>query len=108
MNKRSSILVVPAVLITFTLLMMVPNLYGSSFRCGTKLVQVGDKQTDVLAKCGPPTSQTQGRLGTGGGDRWTYNRGSTKSMVIVRFVGGKVSSIENASRGFVQPTFQED
>jgi hypothetical protein len=39
---------------------------------------------------------------------WTYNRGPTASMVVVRFVGGKVSVIESAERGFVQPTFQED
>jgi hypothetical protein len=109
MNKRSSLLVMSAVLITFTLLILVPNLYGMmSFRCGTKLVQVGDKQSDVLSKCGQPTSQAEGRLGTGGSDRWTYNRGSTQAMVVVRFVGGKVSSIESAERGFVQPTFQQD
>ena len=110
MNKRSSLLIISAVLTTFTLLIVVPNLYGmmNSFRCGTRLVQLGDKQSDVLARCGPPTSQVQGRLGTGGSDRWTYNRGSTQAMVVVRFVGGKVSSIESAERGFVQPTFQED
>jgi hypothetical protein len=98
------------VLITFALLLTVPNLYGAwnSFRCSTKLVQVGDTKSDVLSKCGQPTSQAEGRLGTGGSDMWTYNRGPTASMVVVRFVGGKVSSIESAERGFVQPTFQQD
>jgi len=110
MNNRLSLLVASAALLTIVLFLTVPNLYGAwgSFRCGTKLVQIGDTKADVMSKCGQPTTLTEGRLGTGGSDNWTYNRGATQAMVVLRFVGGQVISIENAERGFVQPTFQED
>ena len=65
MNNRSSLLVVSAALFTLVLFLTVPNLYGAwgSFRCGTKLVQIGDTKADVMSKCGQPTTQTEGRIG---------------------------------------------
>ena len=97
MDKRPAVLLCLLVLVVFTVVMAVPNLANAfnSFRCGTKLVRVGDSKAHVLKNCGPPTVEMQGRLGTGGGDVWVYNRGSVKTSRILRFTGSKVTAIDD-------------
>ena len=97
MDKRPAVLLCLLVLVVFTVVMAVPNLANAfnSFRCGTKLVRVGDTKGHVLKNCGPPTVEMEGRLGTGGSDVWVYNRGSVKTSRILRFTGGKVTAIDD-------------
>jgi hypothetical protein len=79
----------------------------SPVRCGTKLIQVGqDTKESVLAKCGKPTTRNPGRRG--GGEVWTYNRGSGRFMGILRFTGPNLTAIEKSDYGFAQPTQYED
>ena len=113
MNKRSSLLILAVVLLAVTTMLTVTALAQmgqsvlSPVRCGTKLIQVGkDTKNTVLAKCGPPTTESPGRRG--GGAVWTYNRGAGKFMGILRFTGPNLTAIERADYGFVQPTPQQD
>ncbi|NIO40866.1 MAG: DUF2845 domain-containing protein [Burkholderiales bacterium] len=54
-------------------------------RCGTRLVEIGDTEYQVLQKCGPPTYKQ--------GNQWIYDRGPGRFMNIVVFGLGKVLSI---------------
>jgi hypothetical protein len=67
-----------------------------SFRCGTKLVRVGDTKPDILKKCGSPTLKAPGRDSTGGADVWIYNQGSGKTMRILTFTGPRVTAIDSS------------
>ncbi len=97
MDKRSPVLLCLLVLTIVTVVMAVPNLANAfnSFRCGTKLVRVGDTKGHVLNNCGPPTVKMSGRAGTGGSDVWVYNRGSVKTSRILRFTGSKITAIDD-------------
>lgn len=102
MRKGPSILIGSLVLLAAVVILAVPNLTQAfqSFRCGTKLVMVGDTKGDILSKCGSPTTKAKGTMGTGGGEVWTYNRGSTKRVAILRFTGPKVTAIETSMYGY--------
>jgi len=113
MGKRLSGLTLAVVVLTVTMMMAVPALAQmgqsvlSPVRCGTKLIQAGkDTKNSVLAKCGEPTTKNPGRRG--GGEVWTYNRGSGKFMGILRFTGPNLTAIEKSDYGFAQPTHYED
>ena len=99
MKTRSSALLGAVLILGLTIVMAVPNVADAfySFRCGTKLVRVGDTKTDILKKCGSPTLETPGRDATGGADVWTYNQGSGKTMRILRFTGPKVTAIDSSN-----------
>jgi hypothetical protein len=113
MNKRSFLLLLAVVMFTVATMLAVTALAQmgqsvlSPVRCGTKLIQVGkDTKNTVLAKCGPPTTESPGRRG--GGAVWTYNRGAGRFMGILRFTGPNLTAIEKADYGFVQAFPQED
>ena len=58
-----------------------------TFRCGGKIIEVGDAREDVLEHCGKPTSEE--------GWTWTYERGAEKFTVRVHFdADGSVNRIE--------------
>jgi hypothetical protein len=81
-------------------------------RCGNKLIEVGEPMAGVLALCGSPAdvqhsvvvnaTSTAGAVGSTRStvgtevpvETWTYNRGPNKLMVSIRFVNGKVVSID--------------
>ncbi len=79
-----------------------------TFRCGGKLINTGMAMVDVLAKCGEPTLRTVEEVpqhvrrangstyvsGTVTVEVWTYDRGSSSFPAVLRFEGGKVTSIE--------------
>lgn len=111
MSRRSSGLTLIAVLLTLMMALPALGQMGQSVlspvRCGTKLVQVRkDTKESVLAKCGEPTTRNPGRRG--GGEVWTYNRGSGKFMGILRFTGPNLTAIEKSDYGFAQPTYYKD
>ena len=103
MKTKSSALFGAVLILGLTILMAVPNVAEAfnSFRCGTKLVRVGDTKADILKKCGSPILKESGRDATGGTDVWVYNQGSGKTMRILRFTGPKVMAIDrSANYGF--------
>jgi hypothetical protein len=90
---------------------------ADSMRCGSQLVSDGDTIDEVLALCGEPAQRTrtwmtrQPRFEFGGRevpfpghedvpvDVWTYDFGPSRLMRRVRFVAGKVDSIETLEHG---------
>ena len=104
MKKASSVLLMAFLMSAVIVLIAVPALADmvTSAKCGTKIVQVGDTKDQVLAKCGQPSTISQGRRG--GGEVWHYNPGSGKFTGIARFTGSKLTSIELGGRGYTQPT----
>ena len=98
MKTKSSALLGAVLILGLTILMAVPNVAEAfnSFRCGTKLVRVGDTKTGILKKCGSPTLKGSGRDATGGADVWVYNQGSGKTMRILTFTGTKVTAIDKS------------
>lgn len=81
--------------VTVAAMLYISNAPADSFRCGGKLVRVGDTKIDVLQKCKEP----QLKEVVSGDDehkieQWIYQRGGRKFPVIVTFRGVKVSNVE--------------
>lgn len=90
---------------------------ADSFRCGSKIISEGDTIEKVLQYCGEPTQQErtwmrrQPRFEYGGQeipfegtedvpvDLWTYDFGPNRLMRRVRFIAGKVDSVETLEHG---------
>ena len=90
---------------------------ADAMRCGSKLISDGDPIEKVLEYCGEPTQTQrswivrQPRFEVGGQeypfkgeeevpvDTWTYDFGPNKLMRRIRFVAGKVDSIETLDYG---------
>ena len=105
MNKIPAVLMFFLVLITLTAMMAVPALAQmgqsvlSPVRCGTQRVQVGvDTQESILKKCGEPTYRYPGS--DGGGELWSYNRGSGRFSGTMKFTGPKLTSIQKTGYGY--------
>jgi hypothetical protein len=111
--------VIKAVLVAS--LCLVPMLAGAdTFRCGSKIISEGDSIDKVLEYCGEPTERVrtwirrQPRFEYGGQeipfegtedvpvDLWTFDFGPNKLMRRVRFVAGKVESVETLGHGSSQ------
>jgi hypothetical protein len=90
---------------------------ADTFRCGSRLISDGDPIEKVLDYCGEPSARSrtwirrQPRFEYGGQeipfegtedvpvDLWTYDLGANKLMRRIRFVAGKVESIETLEYG---------
>ena len=90
---------------------------ADAMRCGSKLISDGDPIEKVLEYCGQPTETQrtwivrQPRFEYGGQeipfpgtdevpvDLWTYDFGPNQLMRRIRFVAGKVDSIETLDYG---------
>jgi len=81
----------------------------SFFRCGTDVIQLGDSNYRVLAKCGPPS--TRENIGANyrysmpatelrDVEQWIYNRGTTDFVYMLMFEGGALIDISRGGRGF--------
>ncbi len=103
-------------------LLLTPSLSYGGFRCGKKLITIGDNKLEVLAKCGEPdlkeievvsTDSSWGehmdwkqrrtgkiRSSTKVIETWIYNMGAHRFMKILRFEGSKVISIDEGDYGF--------
>jgi len=98
--------------------LLLPAAAGAdSLRCGSQLITEGDTIEEVLARCGEPVERTrtwirrQPRFEYGGQevpfpgqedvpvDLWTFDFGASRLMCRIRFVAGKVDSIETLERG---------
>ena len=98
-------------------LLVAPTVHADAMRCGSRLISEGDPIEKVLELCGEPTETKrtwitrQPRYEYGGQeipfpgsedvpvDLWTYDFGASKLMRRVRFVAGKVESIETLDHG---------
>jgi hypothetical protein len=94
-----------------------PGATADSLRCGSRVISEGDSIDEVLAYCGEPVERKrtwirrQPRFEYGGQeipfpgeedvpvDLWTYDFGASKLMRRIRFVAGKVDSIETLDYG---------
>jgi hypothetical protein len=90
---------------------------ADTLRCGSRLISDGDTIDKVLQHCGEPVAKQrtwitrQPRFEYGGQeipfegtedvpvDLWTYDFGANKLMRRIRFVAGKVDSIETLDYG---------
>lgn len=91
------------------LLAMAPStgICDGYFRCGPWLVSSDTSLTELLKKCGEPTSKQVSiqdvfgeygqKLGTTRVETWRYERGSRAAAMIVKVVDGKVESIKSES-----------
>jgi len=104
-------------LVVATSILLSPAASCDTLRCGSRLISEGDSIEKVLQYCGEPatTKRTwitrQPRFEYGGHevpfegtedvpvDLWTYDFGSSKLMRRIRFVAGKVESIETLEHG---------
>jgi hypothetical protein len=93
---------------------------ADTLRCGSRLISEGDTIDKVQQYCGEPVERTrtwiqrQPRFEYGGQeipfqgsedvpvDLWTYDFGANKLMRRIRFVAGKVESIETLEYGTPQ------
>jgi hypothetical protein len=103
-------------LLAFALLAVLAATQASAddetFRCGGKLISSGMTMVDVAAKCGEPTERTVEEVpqqvrrangstyvaGTVTVEVWTYDRGSSSFPAVLRFEGGKLTSVELVRR----------
>lgn len=77
------------------------------FRCGQWLVSPDISLSELLKKCGEPSSKKVSiedvfgehgqRLGTTRVETWRYDRGTRAAAMIVKVVDGKVTSIDSES-----------
>jgi hypothetical protein len=94
-----------------------------SFRCGSKLVMIGDTKIEVVSKCGEPaqrenvvrsttlkksskkTAKRSGGQGTKvversrADEQWTYNFGARDFVYTLSFEGVELKSIGRGGRG---------
>lgn len=76
------------------------------FRCGQSLVSSDTPLSELLKKCGEPSSKKVSiddvfgehgqKLGTTRVETWRYDRGSRAAAMIVKVVDGKVESISES------------
>ncbi|MGR9053711.1 MAG: DUF2845 domain-containing protein [Gammaproteobacteria bacterium] len=91
---------------------------SQSFRCGQRLVEIGDHKTDVLEKCGNPDYKDR-RTEIDGSrfryprgtleidkfeevvvDEWLYNFGPTKFKQLLLFENGILKEIRDLGYGY--------
>ena len=67
----------------------------SSWRCGQKIIEIGDSKYDVLTKCGEPKFKEE----ISGADErrveeWIYKQGSRQLTRVLTFSGTRLVKIE--------------
>ena len=91
---------------TCVLLSLVPGigLSDGHFRCGSWLVSADTSVTELLKKCGEPSSKKSitedvhifngEKVGTSTTETWSYDRGSRAAPMVVTIVDGHIRSIK--------------
>jgi len=92
-------------------LLVAPPAAAETFRCGQWIASPDMSVEELLEKCGAPTSKTveeidvygpavsgAGRVkrGTSTIEKWTYDRGSQASAMLVTIEDGKIKSMGRA------------
>jgi len=100
---------VKALRVLSVLLALMPStgICDGYFRCGSWLVSSDTPVTELLRKCGEPSSTRVSiqdvfgsfgqKLGTTRVETWRYDRGSRAAAMIVAMVDGKIQSIKSES-----------
>jgi len=91
------------------------NGYADSFSCDGGIVSTDDRNSDVLAKCGPPDfrdshqEEVIQRLDAGTKQKvyitveeWTYNLGPNQLTRIVIFKNGRIAEIRTGGYGYIK------
>ena len=104
-------------LIAVCLSLLPAVVVADSFRCGSKIISEGDTIEKVLQYCGDPTERErtwmrrQPRFEYGGQeipfegtedvpvDLWTYDFGPNRLIRRIRFIAGKVDSVDTLEHG---------
>ncbi len=78
-----------------------------ALRCGTKLIQIGDRKHEVIKYCGEPTFIDYFQRSAPFYpyyyqiiDVWTYNFGSSKFMQELYFENGRLIKINELDYGY--------
>ena len=113
-------------LMTVLLLTAGPGWAASDFRCGSKIIPIGERKGDVLRKCGEPLNvttwvevRTRREFGSGVLDpdpgfrrfplfveelvtieEWEYNFGSNQFIRYLRFENGRLTRITEGDYGY--------
>ena len=89
------------------LLLLVPStgMCDGYFRCGSWLVSSETPVSELLKKCGEPSSKKVSiqdvfglygqKTGTTRVETWRYDRGSRAAAMIVKVVDGKIESVQS-------------
>ena len=101
MKKR-----IPAAALAAFLAVGVAELAADSYRCGRKLIMVGDSVADVLRVCGEPEHRDKGyqKIKIKGSyrdtrvERWYYKKSRRSLGRVVIFYRGQVHGIEVGGR----------
>lgn len=88
---------------------------ADSIRCDGGIVSVGDSRLDLFAKCGPPALEEAELVPATGNvdlslliERWTYDFGPDRFLMIVSLQGGKVIGVERGGYGYPHPDAPRD
>lgn len=90
-----------------------PTFAVDTLRCGSRLASVDMTAAEVLAVCGEPDYRDVWRVpGTAPGylgfvEEWTYNRGSSQLLRVLRFRNGRLQRIDADGYGFADDGAQD-
>ena len=73
-------------ILVFGVLVATTVFAASGMRCGSRLVEIGDTDYQVLRKCGQPSYKEA--------NRWIYDRGVGRFIKILTFGNGKLQFID--------------
>ncbi len=73
-------------ILVFGVLVATTVFAASGMRCGSKLVEIGDTEYQILRKCGQPSYKEA--------NRWIYDRGAGSFIKILTFGNGKLLFID--------------
>jgi hypothetical protein len=91
---------------------MAFDMTASDFRCGSRIITIGDYKYDVLRKCGEPSHvNVWQEVSTFGSqrllveeqvivERWEYNLGPNNFIRYLRFENDRLRSITQGDYGF--------
>ncbi|MDE2149574.1 MAG: DUF2845 domain-containing protein [Gammaproteobacteria bacterium] len=81
-----------------------------TMRCGNRLIEVGDLAAKVLALCGQPSYRDTWTFAVprplryvSDTEEWYYNFGSSRLLMILRFVDDRLDSLRSDGYGFPAP-----
>jgi len=108
-TRISCILMVTLLLAATSDIMAASDIMDFDFRCGSRIITIGDYRYDVLRKCGEPSHMEvwqEVRFIRDFGEEpvtvegWEYNLGSTNFIRYLRFENGRLIRITVGDYGY--------
>jgi hypothetical protein len=104
------------VLFALALTVLSLNAHADSFSCEGGIISTGDRNSDVMAKCGSPDfrdshqeevvqkldADTKQKIYITV-EEWTYNLGPNQFTRIVILKNGRVAEIKTGNYGYIKP-----